>query len=70
MRMKRPVLNPLSDMVPLVQGLQGGGREARLAKTSPYIFNGHPGWMNHIVGIEAIVTQFIHQDFVSGKVTA
>lgn len=37
-------------------------------KPLPNIFHRHSRRMYHIIGIETVVTQFIHHDFVGGEI--
>ena len=44
--------------------------EMAVGKSLPNILYCCGGWVNHVFGIESVVAQFIHHNFIGGKVKA
>ena len=53
---------------PFVQELFGARREVMLYQLLPDVLDGLRRGMQHVVSIEAIVAQLVHQDFVGGEI--
>ena len=62
--------NAFPDFLPLLHHGTGFCTEIAVRETIPNVFHRHPRRMEHIIGIETIITKFVHHDFIGREIMA